>query len=167
MKSMSNFNIKFFFTLICGCFFSTCEKDDICISSVEESPDLVILLLDHQNSEIRKSPLGFIIKPIGNDKEIEISSDDSLALPLNLQEKVTQFEFIQNSGSENENIDTLQINYDRIDKFINRACGYRANYILKPPSAIILNSGNNWIKGFIILKDTVSDEKAAHLGILH
>ena len=66
-----------------------------------------------------------------------------------------------------KNIDTLQINYDRIDKFINRACGYRANFILEPPSAIILNSGNNWIKGFIILKDTVSDEKAAHLGILH
>ena len=66
MKSMSNFNIKLFFTLIFGCFFFTCEKDDICISSVEESPDLVILLLDHQNPEIRKSPLGFIIKPIGN-----------------------------------------------------------------------------------------------------
>ncbi len=108
-----------------------------------------------------------IIKPIGNDKEIQKGGDESLALPLDLQEIVTQFEFIQNSGSENENIDTLQINYGRIDKFINRACGYRANFILEPLSAIILNSGNNWIKGFIILKDTVSDEKAAHLGILH
>ena len=153
--------------MIFGCFFFTCEKDDICISSVEESPDLVILLLDNQNPKIRKSPSGFIIKPIGNAKEIQKSSDDSLALPLNFQEKLTQFEFIQNSGSENENIDTLQINYDRIDKFINRACGYRANFILRKPPVIILNSKNNWIRGFIILKDTVSDEKAAHLGILH
>ena len=164
---MSNFNIKLLFTLVIGYFFFSCEKDDICLSDIEESPDLVILLLDHQNPEIRKSPLEFIIKPIGIDKEIQKSSDDSLALPLNFQEKVTQFEFIQNSGSENENIDTLQINYDRIDKFINRACGYRANFILRKPPVIILNSKNNWIRGFIILKDTVSDEKAAHLGILH
>jgi|TARA_B110000285_G_scaffold235248_1_gene315835 hypothetical protein len=164
---MSNFSIKFFFTLIYGFLFFTCEKDDICISSVDESPDLVILLLDSLNPKQKKSPYGFTIRAIGNEKPLRESSGDSLALPLNFQENATQFEFVLNVGSENENIDTLQINYMRIDKFINKACGYRANFILQTPPVKLLNSGNNWIKGFTILKDTISDEKAAHLGILH
>ena len=72
-----------------------------------------------------------------------------------------------NFESNNENIDTLQINYQRFDTYINVGCGYRSNYILESPPGIILNSGDNWIKGFVILKDTISDETNAHLAIIH
>ena len=92
---------------------------------------------------------------------------DSIVLPLKIQENIVQFEFIINQGTSNENIDTLQINYKRFDSFINSACGFRSNYILEKPPATILNPGNNWIKGFTILRDTISDETNAHLGILH
>ena len=94
-------------------------------------------------------------------------SSDSLKLPLKIQENIVQFEFIINQGSEDENIDTLQINYQRFDRFINTACGYRSNYILESKPITILNPGNNWILGFSILRDTISDETKAHLGILH
>ena len=145
----------------------SCEKDDICIQEVAETPDLILLMLDSTNENQRRSPSGFNIRAIGAENELVQSSGDSLALPLNTQEKVTQFEFILNEGSEDENIDTLQINYTRVDQFINRACGYRANFILKEPAFTLLNPGNDWVKGFIILKDTITDEKAAHLGILY
>jgi len=144
-----------------------CEKDDICIQDVVETPDLILLMLDSNDENIRKSPPGFNIRAIGTENVLLQSRGDSIPLPLNTQEKVTQFEFILNQGSENENIDTLQINYDRIDQFINRACGYRANFILQQPAITLLNPGNDWIKGFVILKDTITDEKAAHLGILY
>jgi hypothetical protein len=39
--------------------------------------------------------------------------------------------------------------------------------VLDQTPVFILNSGDNWIKGAVILKDTISDETAAHLGILH
>jgi hypothetical protein len=115
----------------------------------------------------RQSPSGFSIRTIGTEKELVRSTGDSLALPLQITEAITQFEFILNGGSENENIDTLQINYQRQDQFINGACGFRANFVLDQTPVFILNSGDNWIKGAVILKDTISDETAAHLGILH
>jgi len=146
-------------------FFTQCEKDDICISSVEGTPDLIVLMLENKNNT-QKTPSGFTIRPLGTENILAVSSGDSLALPLQITEAVTQFEFILNQGSQDENIDTLQINYQRVDQFINRACGYRANYILDQSPILILNSGNNWIKGAVILKDTISDETAAHLGIL-
>ena len=148
-------------------FFLNCEKDDICIQDIQETPDLILLMLDSEDNNTRKNPLGFRIRAIGTENILTQSNGDSIPLPLNTQEKVTQFEFILNEGNDNENIDTLQINYQRIDQFINRACGYRANFILQQPSITLLNPGNDWIKGYIILKDTITDEKAAHLGILY
>lgn len=148
-------------------FFLNCEKDDICIQDIQETPDLILLMLDSEDNNTRKSPLGFRIRAIGTENILTQSNGDSIPLPLNTQEKVTQFEFILNEGNDNQNIDTLQINYQRIDQFINRACGYRANFILQQPSITLLNPGNDWIKGYIILKDTITDEKAAHLGILY
>jgi hypothetical protein len=148
-------------------FFLNCEKDDICIQDIQETPDLILLMLDSEDNNTRKSPLGFRIRAIGTENILTQSNGDSIPLPLNTQEKVTQFEFILNEGNDNENIDTLQINYQRIDQFINRACGYRANFILQQPAITLLNPGNDWIKGYIILKDTITDEKAAHLGILY
>ena len=143
-----------------------CEKDDICISSVVGNSDMVILMLDKDSGE-RRNPSGFLIRPIGTEKQLSQNSADSLTLPLKLTHSITQFEFITNNGDANENIDTLQINYQRSDQFINGACGYRANFILNESPILILNSENNWIKGAVIIKDTISDETSAHLGILH
>ncbi len=147
--------------------FFSCERDDICIVSVTESPDLILLMLDQNNVNDRKTPAGFSVQAIGTQKILPGIASDSIALPLKIQDKSVQFEFILNLGSDNENIDTIQINYQRFDNFINVACGYRSNYILESTPAIILNPGNNWIKGFTILKDTISDETSAHLGIIH
>ena len=158
---------KKFLSLISLMIFFSCEKDDICIVSVTESPDLIILMLDQDNLNNRKTPAGFSIRALGTQNILPGNISDSLTLPLKIQKNYVQFEFILNLGLDNENIDTLQINYKRIDDFINVACGYRSNYILETSPAIILNPGDNWIKGFTILKDTISDERRAHLGILH
>ena len=164
---MSKTIFKYSLASFCIFFFLNCERDDICIQDIKETPDLILLMLDSEDNNTRKSPSDFRIRAIGTKNILPQSNGDSIPLPLNTQEKVTQFEFILNEGNDNENIDTLQINYQRIDQFINRACGYRANFILQQPAITLLNPGNDWIKGYIILKDTITDEKAAHLGILY
>lgn len=148
-------------------FLISCERDDICLETIAGSPNLIILLLDSENNDTRKIPTGFLIRAIGSDNVLTNNLNDSIVLPLNTKEKISQFEFIINFENENENIDTLLINYKRIDKYINRACGYRSNFILEQSPITLLNPGDDWIKGFIILKDTISDETTAHLGILH
>tara|TARA_B100000989_G_C19524108_1_gene465846 strand:+ start:996 stop:1487 length:492 start_codon:yes stop_codon:yes gene_type:complete len=163
---MKSHKFKIVLTFICLGVLTKCEKDDICISTVVGSPDMIVLMLDIDSGN-RSTPPGFFIRPIGTEKELSESSRDSLSLPLKLNQSSTQFEFITNNGDENQNIDTLQIIYERKDQFINGACGYRANFILKDSPILILNSGDNWIKGAVIIKDTISDEISAHLGILH
>ena len=163
---MNTLKNKLLFAFVCFVIFAGCERDDICLSTVEGTPDLVILLLDKETGT-RQTPSGFSIRPIGTEKVLGRNTGDSLPLPLQITEAITQFEFILNGGSENENIDTLQINYQRQDQFINGACGFRANFVLDQTPVFILNSGDNWIKGAVILKDTISDETAAHLAILH
>ena len=163
---MKSHKFKLFLIFICLGVFNRCEKDDICISTILGSPDMVILMLDIDSGS-RSTPSGFFIRPIGSEKKLSKSSGDSLKLPLKLTQSITQFEFITNNDSENQNIDTLQINYERKDQFINGACGYRANFILKESPILILNSGDIWVKGAVIIKDTISDETSAHLGILH
>jgi hypothetical protein len=163
---MNTLKNKLLFAFVCFVIFAGCERDDICLSTVEGTPDLVILLLDKETGT-RQTPSGFSIRPIGTEKVLGRNIGDSLPLPLQITEAITQFEFILNAGSENENIDTLQINYQRQDQFINGACGFRANFILDEMPIFLLNSGDDWIKGAVILKDTISDETAAHLGILH
>ena len=163
---MNTLKNKLLFAFVCFGIFAGCERDDICLSTVEGTPDLVILLLDKETGTLQ-NPSGFSIRPIGTEKKLARNTGDSLPLPLQITEAITQFEFILNAGSENENIDTLQINYQRQDQFINGACGFRANFILDEMPIFLLNSGDDWIKGAVILKDTISDETAAHLGILH
>ena len=163
---MKSHKFKIVLTFICLGVLTKCEKDDICISTVVGSPDMIVLMLDIDSGN-RSTPPGFFIRPIGTEKELSESSRDSLSLPLKLNQSFTQFEFITNNGDENQNIDTLQIIYERKDQFINGACGYRANFILKDSPILIVNSGENWIKGTVIIKDTISDEISAHLGILH
>ena len=152
--------------ILSSLFILSCEQDDICLESIIESPDLIILMLDNMKKNVRKNPANFLIRAIDSDSIYQMNASDSLSLPLNIKNNSVLFEFILNEGSENENIDTLKISYKRNDYFINAACGFRANYILKS-NPLIINPGNNWVKGFTIIKDTISDESSAHLGIFH
>ena len=164
---MNKLSFKIFLSLLFFVLFFSCERDDICLVDVNESPDLIVLMLDKENTNNRKTPDNFSIRALGTKNILNVIATDSIALPLKIKDNNVQFEFILNFESNNENIDTLQINYQRFDTFINVGCGYRSNYILESPPGIILNSGDNWIKGFVILKDTISDETNAHLAIIH
>ena len=100
-------------------------------------------------------------------ESINIQSSDSIILNLNPYKNYTQFEFILNQGSENENIDTLQINYSLNNIYIDRACGYKTSFIFNSNALTLINEKNNWIESYLILKDTIINEEQAHMAILH
>jgi hypothetical protein len=49
-------------------FLFSCERDDICIETITESPDLVLLMLDKDNTEQTRTPAGFSIRALGTEK---------------------------------------------------------------------------------------------------
>ena len=70
-----------------------------------------------------------MIKGIEREDTLDIFSGDSIAIPLRNNSNFSKYEFILNSGSENSNNDTIQFEYSRYDLYINRACGFKSNYI--------------------------------------
>ncbi len=154
------------FSLIFFLFYNSCEKDDICLSDTPTSPRLIVKMVDKDNPDLYKSANGLLIKVVDNDS-INIESRDSIILNLNPYKNYTQFEFILNQGSENENIDTLQINYSLNNIYIDRACGYMTSFIFNSNALTLINEKNNWIESYLILKDTIINEEQAHMAILH
>ena len=154
------------FSLIFFLFYNSCEKDDICLSDTPSSPRLIVRMVDKDDPTLYKLANDLLIKVVDNDS-INIKSSDSIILNLNPYKNYTQFEFILNQGSENQNIDTLQINYSLNNIYIDRACGYKTSFIFNSNALTLINEKNNWIESYLILKDTIINEEQAHMAILH
>ena len=154
--------------IILGIFsFTQCEKDDICLEGTPGTPKLIIRFFDTNDNSLSKIPEGLFVRAIGSSFTLDSSNSDSIGLPLNATALFSKFEFISEFGTDNENTDTLQFNYTRDDVYINRACGYRGTFIFNSPALNTLNSGNNWVQGYNIIKDTITDETSYHLAVFH
>lgn len=160
--------------------FGACEKDDICIDG--DTPLLVIRFYDFDNPTELKKVTKFRIAGVGQNTTVTTVSDrtdtDSIAIPLKVTENSTGFYFISNSSDvettdtsgetitvEGGDIDTLYLNYTRIDKFISRACGYIANY--EDLTSDLKTEIDNWIKDIEIVTPLVENSTAAHVKIFH
>ena len=160
--------------------FGACEKDDICIDG--DTPLLVIRFYDVDDPTELKKVTKFRIVGIGQNTTVTTVSDrtdsDSIAIPLKVTEKTTGFYFISNSSNvettdsggetvtvEGGDLDTLYFNYNRIDKFVSRACGYIANY--EDLSGDLKTETDNWIKDIEIVTPLVENSTAAHVKIYH
>jgi hypothetical protein len=146
--------------------FLGCEKDDICLGGTPATPALMLSFYDVNNPEVKKPPTNLRIRPIGMDTLIAASGD--VKLDLRTDQEFTEFDFISNYGNtETENTDRIQIHYDRNDIYINRACGYRAEFILDANAIRLAPAAEAWIQDFKLIEPTIKDETTTHLGLLH
>ena len=145
----------------------SCEKDDICIESEIGTPRIILSFYDKINKNLKKPVENLLIKGLEKEDTLDIFSGDSIAIPLRNDSNFSKYEFILNSGEENSNNDTIHIFYSRYDSYINRACGFKSNFILNNPPTALLNKDNNWINEIVKLKDTVLNEDYSHLAIYH
>ena len=145
----------------------SCEKDDICIESEIGTPRIILSFYDKTNKTLKKPVENLLIKGIEREDTLDIFSGDSIAIPLRNNSNFSKYEFILNAGGENSNNDTIQFEYSRYDLYINRACGFKSNYILNDPPAKLFNIDSPWIEQILKLKDTILNENNAHLAIYH
>ena len=96
-----------------------------------------------------------------------ISSTNSLSISLDTKKNLTELKFYNYQGCENENIDTLSFHYDRYDIYLNRACGFKGQFILKDDAVSGYQTSESWVKSYKIIKDSILDEKSMHLAIYH
>ena len=145
----------------------SCEKDDICIESEIGTPRIILSFYDKTNKTLKKPVENLLIKGIEREDTLDIFSGDSIAIPLRNNSNFSKYEFILNAGGENSNNDTIHFEYSRYDLYINRACGFKSNYILNDPPVKLFNIDSPWIEQILKLKDTILNENNAHLAIYH
>tara|TARA_B100001173_G_scaffold214316_1_gene185015 strand:- start:3012 stop:3467 length:456 start_codon:yes stop_codon:yes gene_type:complete len=145
----------------------SCEKDDICLEGTPASPRLIILFKDYENSQAKKEVNELLIRGVGQLDTLIIYSGDSIAIPLRNNYEFTQYEFTLNTSSTTLLSDSLQINHRQFDTYINRACGYKSNFVFENTFQYNLTQGEGWIKSVEKTRDTLSDEKKSHLAIYH
>ncbi len=155
-------------------FFSACEKDDICVEG--DTPQLIIRFYDIENPTEFKEVPSLRVAGAGKDFTVSTFSDrsalDSIAIPLNPGETISEFLFIVDSASDEDgfetgNIDGLNFSYEVQEEFIGRACGFIANY--NNLSSATITDAENWIKNVEITKALVKKEDtlSAHVKIFH
>ena len=157
---------KFFYSLFI-IFLFNCEKDDICLEGTPGTPRLIIRFFDQNEKFTRKALSNVSIKALSEEEEYIVFSGDSLVIPLKLVSNTTIYTFrILDDSANQEKVDTLKFNYKREDYYINRACGFLSNLIFTEPGLEILDKESIFL-GFNILKDTIKNEKQAHLAVYH
>ena len=165
---MKNQIAHFVFLLFCSFLMSSCEKDDICLIETPTTPRLIVRLFDKDDRLNFKAADSITIYGVGQEQALVTLTTDSLVLPLKTQATFTQYAFLLKTRTVSTTEgDTIQFNYSRYDEYLNRSCGYRANFILDDNLISYPTAGTNWMESFEILIDTVSNEQQTHLAIYH
>ena len=151
--------------------FIRCEKDDICLDGTPGTPRLIIRFFDADSVENLKPTGALLVNKVEDSTDVYIRKNifgtDSISIPLDTKNNLTELKFYNYRGFENENIDTLSFHYDRYDIYLNRACGFKGQFILKDDALSGYQTSESWVKAYKIIKDSILDEKSMHLAIYH
>lgn len=151
----------------------SCERDDICPESTATTPRLVIQFFNVNNPEVQKRINELVIRSTDEDNENFIAYDNvsTIILPLKTDQNSTQYLMTINSESENVNLintDEIVFNYARRNDYINRACGYKVNFLdLQSTKIQEEDPATEWIKATIVQQATIDNENETHLYIYH
>lgn len=175
---------KILLVFLIGWLTLSCEKDDVCDASTPTTPRLIIKFYDNQNPASVRLVKDLKITSIvdGVEKAIifeksntEILNDTMVALPLKVNDNLTDYKFTFNSKSEIQSlisIDDLTFNYTRKDEFVSRACGFKTLFEMNASNQnpIIINetpgiTAGNWIKGVQITQPKIYNENETHIKI--
>ena len=100
---------------------------------------------------------------------LDRTATDSIAIPLSTTSDTTKYRFIRSRGTGDNlevNIDHVMFVYSRKDLYVNRACGFKSKFQNLQTTRIDEGS-SNWILDISTIKDTIIDEKKAHLTFYH
>lgn len=156
-------------SLLLAVSFWNCEKDDICASGTPVTPRVIIEFYDAANPSVLKNVtnLGVIAPTFSEGKAFNNVS--KIEVPLRTTADVTTLNFIQNgsdTNTTNDNVDEITFNYQRVDEYISRACGFKTLFYLNDTNPIELTvDGNNWIQSIEVLQPNIETENEVHVKI--
>tara|TARA_Y200000002_G_scaffold217723_1_gene179613 strand:+ start:79 stop:540 length:462 start_codon:yes stop_codon:yes gene_type:complete len=152
--------IKHLHFLVLTLFFLSCEKDDICIEGSENTKRITIGFVNNKTRVQTGINLGYI-KGMNNDSIIsEGFTGNYLKLPLMVNSNETKYILEQNNIK-----DTLIIFHQTDHLYLNRSCGFKANFLIQSDTKITKNSG--WIREVSIEQDSIFNEEKTNIFIYY
>jgi hypothetical protein len=156
-------------SLLLALSFWNCEKDDICAEGTPTTPRVIIELYDAANPTVLKSVTNLgVIEPTFTEG-IPFNGVSKIQVPLRTTANITTLNFIQNGSdtdTANDNIDAITFNYERINEYVSRACGYKTIFYLNDINPIELTAdGNNWIQNIEVIQPNIENENEVHVKI--
>jgi len=148
-----------------GILFYACERDDICAESTVTTPRLIIEFYDVNNPSDTRNVRNLSIREVGNDTAILFSSGSSISVPLRTNAIETSYVFTLNSLAEGGGlIDTLRFSYATEEIYVNRACGFKVNFVdFRARQQPTNNPNENWIRNIQVLENTIVNESEPHM----
>tara|TARA_B100001175_G_C19478622_1_gene625818 strand:- start:735 stop:1196 length:462 start_codon:yes stop_codon:yes gene_type:complete len=153
--------------LIIGFYLISCEPDDICLTTIPDTPKLIIGFFD-ESTGLKKEVLDLKVQGNNSEEIYLFQTTDSISLPLKNLEKITSYALVKNfkeNINNSGNRDHLLVSYQYNHIYISRACGYMSNYDIN--QVVIENDNSNWIIKSEIINSQVKDEKTIHVKVFH
>jgi hypothetical protein len=162
-------NHKLFLFILLLVSFSSCEKDDICAKGTPVTPRIIIEFYDAAQPTIVKNVIQLSVIEPNVTAGIAFTGVSKIQVPLKTNQNSTILRFIQNGGdtnASNDNIDILTFNYQRVDEYVSRACGFKTLFYLNETNPITLTAdSNNWIQNIQVQQTNIENENEVHVKI--
>ncbi|UZH54981.1 hypothetical protein JRG66_13610 [Salinimicrobium tongyeongense] len=143
-----------------------CQRDDICPEGTDTTSLLVIEFYDPLDPTRLKAVSNLTVRASGMEEVlVESSTVNTVSIPLRTNENFTEYIFTVNSGSDEENSDTVTFTYSPDPEYLNRACGYKVNF--NSLDVAIHDDEDNWILSETIIQESVENETEAHIYFTH
>lgn len=146
--------------------FSGCQKDDICPGATETTPLLNIEFYNAETPDALKIVQNLMIIALeSTDTLLGPTSTTEVSIPLKTNQSFTEYRFITNSGTEDENEDVVRFDYNPSPDYINRACGFKVNFL---DLTLRRDMGeDSWIQSDDVLIETIENEDTLHVTFTH
>lgn len=162
---------KLIYTLLIVSFlFLGCERDDICSEAFQVTPKLIIEFYDINDQEDPKNVADLSIFAVGSEDTISFGNTNRIEIPLQTNQESTRYAFVRQATSEEFiNLDEINFTYVTQDIYVNRACGYKTEFLDFQAVRIIEdNPENNWMRSLNVQQTFINeDQDEPHLFIFH
>ena len=146
-----------------------CDRVDICSEAQQVTPRLIIEFYDINEPETLKAVPDLAIFSSGEDTLL-LGTIDRIEIPLRTSQESTRYSFVRLATNEEfVNIDEVNFTYITQDVYVNRACGFKTEFIDFQAIRIIeQNQENNWLRSLTVQQTLINnDQEEAHLFIFH
>lgn len=156
-------------SLLLAVSFWNCEKDDICAEGTPVTPRVIIEFYNAATPTVLKNVTNLgIIEPTLSSG-FSFTAVSKIQVPLKTTADVTTLQFIKNGSdtdTTNDNIDVITFNYQRVDEYVSRACGFKTLFYLNETNPVVLTAdGDNWIQNIVVTQPNIENENEVHVKI--